>query len=196
MSSRLPALVLVVAAAGALARAEGEHAAGGTAPREDGLAAFDTMMRVLTHKRCVNCHPAGDRPRQGEDGHLHHFGVRRGPDGLGVAGLRCGACHARENNDYSGVPGAPEWSLAPLAMRWEGLSRVEIARSILDPRINGGRSLDETVHHLTEHALVLWAWTPGVDADGTPREPPPVPEAEYVAAVKAWAAAGAPVPER
>jgi hypothetical protein len=157
-------------------------------------APFDIMMKVLTHKRCVNCHPAGDRPRQGEDSHYHNFNVLRGADNHGVAGLKCGTCHQAENNDYSGVPGAPEWSLAPIEMYWEGLSRTEIAHSMTDPAKNGGRSIDELVKHLTEHELVLWAWEPGVDDEGIPREKPPVPVEEYIAAVKAWAEAGAVIP--
>ncbi|MEM8907129.1 MAG: hypothetical protein AAGD05_04720 [Bacteroidota bacterium] len=157
---------------------------------------FDKMMQALTHKRCVNCHPAGDRPRQGEDSHYHNFGVQRGPDNHGVAALKCASCHQEENNDFSGVPGAPEWSLAPLSMGWEGLNRVEIAQSILDPARNGGRSLKEIVKHLTEHELVLWAWEPGVDASGAPREKPPIGKEEYIQAVKDWAAAGAIIPQQ
>jgi len=160
------------------------------------LEAFDKMMSVLTHKRCINCHPSDNYPRQGEDSHIHNFGVQRGPDNHGVAALKCETCHQSANNDLAGVPGAPEWSLAPLKMAWQGLSRVEIAKSMLNPENNGGRSLEETVHHLTEHELVLWAWEPGVDANGKPREKPPVPKDEYIAAVKAWAAAGAPIPEK
>ena len=156
---------------------------------------FDKMVLVLTHKRCVNCHPAGNQPRQGEDSHFHNFGVTRGADNHGVAALRCQSCHQYENNDYSGVPGAPEWSVAPVKMAWEGLSGVEIVRSMLNPENNGGRSLDELVKHLTEHALVLWAWDPGVNADGVQREVPPVPKDEYIQAVKDWAAAGANIPE-
>ncbi len=156
---------------------------------------FDKMMQVLTHKRCVNCHPAGDRPRQGEDSHYHNFGVQRGKDNHGVAALRCESCHHEENNEYSGVPGAPEWSLAPLAMQWEGLSRVEIAESMLDRKRNGNRSLEQIVEHLTEHELVLWAWEPGVDSEGNPREAPPVPKDEYIAAVKEWAESGAVIPK-
>ncbi|MEM6803696.1 MAG: hypothetical protein AAF696_19990 [Bacteroidota bacterium] len=161
---------------------------------DEGSEAFDKMMQVLTHKRCVNCHPAGDRPRQGEDSHYHNFGVKRGLDNHGVAALRCEGCHGHENNDFSGVPGAPEWSLAPLKMQWEGLTRVEIAKSMLNRENNGNRSLDEIVKHLTEHELVLWAWEPGIDADGNPRELPPVPVDEYIQAVKDWAAAGAVIP--
>lgn len=155
---------------------------------------FDKMMAVLTHKRCVNCHPAGDRPRQGEDSHIHNFRVQRGPDNHGMAALRCESCHGHENNADSGVPGAPEWSLAPLSMAWEGLSRVEIAKSMLNPANNGGRTLEETVEHLTEHELVLWAWEPGVDAFGNPRELPPVSKEEFIAAVKEWAENGAVIP--
>lgn len=164
-------------------------------PPPNPIEAFDKMMSVLTHKRCVNCHPAGNRPHQGEDSHVHNFNVQRGADNHGVAALRCESCHQEENNLLSGVPGAPEWHLAPRRMAWEGLTRVEIARSMLDPEKNGGRSLEETVQHLTEHELVLWAWEPGVDAAGNPREKPPVSKEEYIQAVKEWAAAGAPIPE-
>ena len=156
---------------------------------------FDIMMNVLTHKRCVNCHPSDNRPRQGEDMHVHNFNVQRGADNHGVAAVKCETCHQQENNNFSGVPGAPEWALAPLRMRWLGLSRTEIAKSMLNKENNGGRSLEETVKHLTEHKLVWWAWEPGVDSEGIPREKPPVPVDEYITAVKAWAAAGAIIPE-
>jgi len=159
----------------------------------DARAAYTQMMSVLAHKRCINCHPAGDRPLQGEDAHPHNFNVQRGPDGHGVAALKCQSCHQSENNNLAGVPGAPEWHLAPRSMKWEGLSKAEIARSMLDPARNGGRSLEETVHHLTEHPLVLWAWNPGVDANGQAREKPPVAMDDYIAAVKTWAKAGAPI---
>lgn len=156
---------------------------------------FNKMMDVLTHKRCINCHPSGDRPRQGEDRHLHNFGVERGESNQGVAALLCKTCHQEENNYYSGVPGAPHWGLAPRSMAWEGLSRGEIARSMLNPENNGGRSLKEIVKHLTEDELVLWAWEPGVDAWGKQREKPPVSKEEFITAVKEWAATGAMIPE-
>lgn len=155
---------------------------------------FDIMMKVLTHKRCVNCHPSDNNPRQGEDMNRHYFEVQRGEKNHGIAAVRCETCHQHENNDFSGVPGAPEWSLAPIEMQWLGLSRTEIAKSMLNKAINGNRSLEETVKHLTEHELVLWAWNPGVNSEGIPREKPPVPLDEYIAAVKAWAAEGAPIP--
>lgn len=157
--------------------------------------AFDVMMQVLTHKRCVNCHPADNYPRQGEDSHKHLFGVERGVANAGMAATNCNTCHQDENNNYSGVPGAPEWSLAPLSMAWQGLTKYEIARSMLDRNKNGNRSLEELEHHLTEHALVLWAFEPGVNAEGIPREKPPVSKEDYITAVKEWIEHGAVVPD-
>lgn len=155
---------------------------------------FTKMMAVLTHKRCVNCHPNDNIPKQGEDSHPHYFGISGGENNHGYEATNCNTCHQSENNDFSGVPGAPEWSLAPASMAWEGLSRTEIARSMLDPNRNGGRTHHEVLEHLTEHELVLWAWTPGIDAAGNQREAPPVPKAAYIAAVKAWFEAGAIIP--
>ena len=156
---------------------------------------YTKMMDVLMSPRCINCHPNDHIPKQGDDGHPHYFGVSRGEGNLGYEATKCTTCHQSENNNYSGVPGAPEWSLAPEKMKWEGLTRAEIAKSMLNPENNGGRNHDELMHHLTEHALVLWAWKPGVRADGTPREAPPVPLEEYQEAVREWIENGAIVPE-
>jgi mono/diheme cytochrome c family protein len=164
--------------------------------QESSAAAFDKMMEVLMHKRCVNCHPSGNTPRQGEDSHLHNFGIVRGEDGHGLKGYTCGTCHQDENNANSGVPGAPEWAVAPAGMVWEGRTRVEIATQMMDPKRNGGRTHSEIEKHLTEHELVLWAWEPGVDAEGIAREKPPVPVDEYKEAVKIWIAGGAKIPTK
>ncbi len=158
--------------------------------------AFDSMMAVLTHPRCMNCHPSGDRPKQGIEGHTHYFNVQRGVDNHGLPALRCNTCHQTANNLNSGVPGAPHWHLAPRSMAWEGLSRAAIARVMLNPETNGGKTPEEIITHLTEDELVLWAWNPGVDQEGNPREKPPLSEADYIAAVKAWAANGLPIPEQ
>ncbi|WP_350284359.1 hypothetical protein [uncultured Croceitalea sp.] len=158
--------------------------------------AFDKMMDVLTHQRCVNCHPNDHIPKQGDDSHPHYFDVVRGDANLGYQATNCNTCHQSQNNPYSGVPGAPEWSLAPHSMRWEGLNRIEIAESMMDPKRNGGRTPEETLHHLTEHELVLWAWEPGVNADGIPRELPPVSKEEYIKAVKTWFKEGHRIPTK
>ncbi|CAL2085091.1 hypothetical protein [Tenacibaculum sp. 190524A05c] len=155
---------------------------------------FNKMMDVLMSPRCINCHPNDNIPKQGDDSHPHYFGMSRGENNLGYQATKCTTCHQSENNNYSGVPGAPEWSLAPESMKWEGLTRKEIAESMLDPKRNGGRNHEELMHHLTEHELVLWAWEPGVRADGSQRNPPPVPVDEYIKAVKEWFEDGAKIP--
>lgn len=157
---------------------------------------FDKMMLALTHKRCVNCHPAGDRPLQGEDSHIHNYNVQRGINDSGIGALNCRTCHQKENSNLAGVPGNDKWKFAPREMFWEGLTRVEIARSMTNPEINGGKTLEETIKHLTEDELVLWAWEPGISQDGTPREKPPISKEEYIKAVKDWYAGGAVIPEK
>ncbi|MEM8894722.1 MAG: hypothetical protein AAGC88_09100 [Bacteroidota bacterium] len=163
-----------------------------TSKEEESEIAFNKMMDVLTHQRCVNCHPSDDIPKQGEDRHYHRFGITRVNS---ADATNCNTCHQASNNDYSGVPGAPDWALAPHKMRWEGLSRIKIAKSMMNPENNGNRSAEDIMHHLTEHELVLWAWEPGVDAEGNPRELPPVPVDEYIEAVKTWIELGAIIPE-
>ena len=91
---------------------------------------FRKMMDVLTSVRCINCHPSDNVPKQGDDSHPHYFDMRRGKENLGYDATKCTTCHQNENNNFSGVPGAPEWSLAPAKMKWEGLSRIEIAQSM------------------------------------------------------------------
>ena len=165
-------------------------------PSVESAAAFDKMMQVITHKRCVNCHPSGDTPRQGEDSHLHYFGVQRGEDGHGLAGYSCASCHHEENNLYAGVPGAPHWGLAPASMAWEGKTRIEIATQMMDPARNGGRSVQQIRKHLIEDKLVLWAWDPGVNDEGVPRETPPISKEEWIASVKEWIDNGAIIPSK
>ncbi|MFT5736232.1 MAG: hypothetical protein ACI9SG_000572 [Maribacter sp.] len=142
--------------------------------------AFDKMMDVLTHERCVNCHPNDNIPKQGDDSHPYYFGIERGTNNMGFEATNCTSCHQSENNNYSWVPGA----LAPAAMYWEGLSRIEIAESMMDSVRNGGRTPEEIIHHLTEHELVLWAWEPGVDANGVSRQLPPVSKVNYIEVVR------------
>jgi cytochrome c553 len=158
--------------------------------------AFNTMMDVLTHQRCINCHPNDNIPKQGEDSHPHYFGMERGEENMGFTATKCTTCHQSENNNYSGVPGAPEWALAPASMYWEGLSRIEIAESMMDAERNGGRTPEETMHHLTEHELVLWAWEPGLNASGVERELPPVSKEDYIVAVKKWFKEGHVIPNK
>jgi len=154
-----------------------------------GVAAFQRIATVLNSPRCLNCHPREDRPRQGDDRHVHLMNVQRGKDGKGLAAMRCSGCHQEHNNDAAGVPGAPHWHLPPRTMGWTGLSVGELCRTLLDPSKNGGRSVADLVEHMTTDALVLWAWRPGRD-----RTAPPLSTDELKSALEAWAKAGAPCP--
>jgi hypothetical protein len=86
--------------------------------KQRALALFTEAGKVIQHPRCVNCHPAGDRPMQGEDSHPHQPLVVRGDDGLGAIGMRCTTCHGPANFDPGRVPGHPTWHIAPIEMAW------------------------------------------------------------------------------
>ena len=73
-------------------------------PAARSAAMFVELGKVLTNPRCVNCHPAGDHPRQGELGRLHQPPVERGADGHGLPAMRCSICHQQANFDPAGVP--------------------------------------------------------------------------------------------
>jgi hypothetical protein len=103
--------------------------------------------------------------------------------------MNCGTCHQEANQESSGVPGAPHWHLAPIGMAWEGLSDAELCRTVLDRGKNGGRTVDDLVHHMEEDALVRWAWEPGGQ-----RTTPPLAREEFLDVVRAWAAKGAACP--
>jgi hypothetical protein len=158
---------------------------------ERSAALFLQMMRVLNSPRCMNCHPATNFPRQGDDGHRHLMLVARGPDDSGAPSLQCQTCH-RDENTNSGVPGAPGWQLAPRDMAWQGLSAGELCRTILDPK-KGQQTPDTIVAHM-QTPFVQWAWDPGVDLDGKKRNPPPIPSADFINLVREWVESGASCP--
>jgi hypothetical protein len=150
---------------------------------------FAPVADVLRHPRCMNCHPVDDRPRQGDDRHPHKQNVVRGPDNLGFVNMRCTSCHREENNEATGVPGAPTWHLAPLSMGWQGLNDGQLCTTLKDEKRNGGKSIAALVEHMEKDKLVLWGWDPGGD-----RAPVSVPHAKFMTQLKAWAAANAPCP--
>lgn len=161
----------------------------------ESLQLYKQMHAVLSHPRCVNCHPKDDTPKQGLDGHVHSPPITRGPQDMGPPGLPCNACHNEANFDPARVPGAPNWHLAPASMAWEGKSAGELCRAMTDRNKNGNRTLQATVKHLTEDKLVAWGWQPGIDVYGKPREPVPMPKAEFDRIVTAWAKSGGACPD-
>jgi cytochrome c5 len=194
MSRARSILALALGAAGLVAlatcrssdRDASAHAAQGATP-------WDTIYGVLQHPRCMNCHPAGDRPLQGDDSHPHVQNVRRGPDGQGLFALRCDACHQTANPDDPHLPpGAPGWRLPTPSepLIFEGRSSGDLCRQLRDARRNGGKSPAELEHHMLHDALVLWGWSPGAG-----RAPVATPQAAFAAAVQAWVASGCDCPD-
>ena len=154
-------------------------------------SAFEAMMPVLRHPRCMNCHSSGDFPRQGDDSHPHIMDVRRGTDGHGVNGVKCTTCH--QDHNLPGVhmpPGAPDWGLpsSTTPMIWEGLNDRELCQLFKDPKRNGHRTVAQIIEHM-HTPLVLWGWSPG---EG--RTPIPYSEKSFLENVKLWAENGAVCP--
>src|SRR6267378_1272429 len=100
----------------------GETASTADAKLADGLAAWEQVYSVLTSPRCINCHTATNYPQQGDDRHRHFANVVRGPEGKGVPALQCATCHQDDNADSTGLPGAHDWHLAALSMKWQDLN--------------------------------------------------------------------------
>jgi hypothetical protein len=159
----------------------------------EAVRAFESIVPVLRHPRCINCHSQGDFPRQGNDSHPHTMNVRRGPDGEGIAGVKCSACH--QDHNLTGLhvpPGAPDWHLPSpdMPMIWEGFSDRQLCELFKDPKQNGGRTVDQIVEHMST-PLVLWGWNPG---EG--RDPVPMSQQDFLTDVKEWATKGAACPDR
>jgi hypothetical protein len=150
--------------------------------------AFAVIAKVLQHPRCRNCHPDGDRPLLGDPPVEHRMNVQRR---LPEVCMACSTCHTTTNTPGAHKPpGAPHWGLAPREQVFVGKTAAQLCAAIKNPATNGGRSLEQLHHHLTEDALVLWGWAPG---DG--REPVSVPRAEFARSVREWIDAGASCPE-
>jgi hypothetical protein len=175
--------------------AQTEHAKPATvtdAAREAvAAAAFEAIVPVLRHPRCMNCHSADDFPRQGDDRHQHTMQVRRGPEGQGVNSVQCSTCH--QDHNLAGVhmpPGAPDWHLPPpeAPMIWEGQTDGQLCELLKDPMQNGHRSVRQIVEHMST-PLVLWGWNPGEGRSAVPMK-----LSTFQADVRDWAAKGAACP--
>jgi cytochrome c5 len=171
-------------------------AAAGSGYKSDAAAAqaaFNRAWAVFDSPRCRNCHPSGDAPLQGDDGHVHIQDVKRGPDGKGVYGMKCSTCHQAANLPGGNMPpGNPKWSLpsANMKMVIQGETAGQFCRQLKDPAKNGHRTLVQIIEHVSSDELVGWGWNPG---DG--RTLPPLDRPEFVAAMKAWVDNGAACPQ-
>lgn len=164
--------------------------------RERSVALFQEAGKVIQHPRCVNCHPATDRPLQGANMHPHQPPVFRGDGGMGLPGMQCTTCHSAENTPVVGqadtiksIPGNPAWHLAPIEMAWVGKSLAQICQQIKDPARNGGKTMDQIAEHMAHDELVGWGWKPGAG-----REPVPGTQAQFGELISAWVKSGAACP--
>jgi hypothetical protein len=158
------------------------------------VRAFMSVYRVLESARCMNCHPSGNIPLQGDDSHLHTMGVKRGPDGKGLYAMKCSNCHQAENSPgLHAPPGNPKWGLPPANMRmvFQGRTPRQLALQLLDPKQNGGRTKQQLIEHMTSDTLVSWGWRPGLG-----RKLPPLSHPAFSAQVKLWIAKGAYAPAK
>jgi hypothetical protein len=150
---------------------------------------FDPIASVLMHPRCMNCHQ-DDSPMQTDVAFRHQPLVVRGEDGHGAPTQPCQTCHQAANTADGFVPGVPNWHLAPLSMKWEGLIKGQICEQLKDPARNGGhRTGKDAIEHMKADPLVLWAWNPGAG-----RTTPPLSHQKLVEALETWVSAGMPCP--
>lgn len=183
------ALAIIGTLACALALTQLELPAVSAAPGDEAksVAAFQTVVKVLNHPRCMNCHTTAAWPTQGDDRHRHMFNVTRGSDNRGAPGMKCVTCHKDTNG--AEIPGAKDWHMAPLAQGWTDLTPGALCRALIDPKKNGNRTGEKIIEHLHADRLVLWAWTPGAK-----RTSPPVSHKDFLAAAQTWIKTGAHCP--
>lgn len=157
------------------------------------VKAFEKVYSVLMSPRCVNCHPIGDIPLQGDDSHIHKMFPKRGADGKGLYAMKCANCHQLENTPGPHAPpGAPNWHLPPANMKmvFQGKSAYELAKQLVDLKQNGNKNMKQLLEHADDE-LVLAGWKP---AQG--HSMPPMSHSEFKKAWTAWIKNGAYAPAK
>jgi hypothetical protein len=156
------------------------------------VKAFMDVYRVLMSPRCMNCHPSGDIPLQGDDSHLHSMLPRRGKDGKGLYAMKCTNCHQPTNLEGLGKPpGHPDWHLPPANMKmvFQGRTPHQLAKQLVNPKTNGNKTLKQLIAH-ADDGLVKAGWNPG---EGYTL--PPMTHEEFKKAWIAWIEKGAYAPQ-
>lgn len=192
MRSRMRSTLSVLAAALALA-------AFGAVAEDKGFpvqaaspeAAFIDVARVLQSPRCLNCHPDGDAPLQGDRATPHAMGITR--DNIEATGMTCQTCHREGavSDDAHMPPALKGWRMPSKAtpMIFQGRTPAQLCAQLKDPQHNGNHDIGHLVEHVSHDALVHYGWSPGGK-----RTVPPLPHDVFVARFKQWADAGAPCP--
>jgi hypothetical protein len=157
--------------------------AGKNSDKSDSAAsakAFLQVYKVLMSPRCMNCHPAGDIPLQGDDSHLHTMSPKRGKDGHGLYAMKCANCHQPANTPGAHTPpGNPKWGLPPLDMKmvFQGKTARQLALQIRDYNQNGHKNRQQLLEHARD-TLIKAGWNMG--------EGRPAPPLTYTAFLKVW----------
>ena len=157
----------------------------------ESVRAFMDVYKVLMSPRCMNCHPSGDVPLQGDNSHLHTMLPRRGKDGKGIYAMKCANCH--QPTSVAGLhkpPGHPDWHLPPADMKmvFQGRTPEQLAKQLVNPRTNGNKTLKQLIEH-ADDGLVKIGWEMG---GGRPA--PPMSHAEFKKAWITWIEKGAFAP--
>jgi hypothetical protein len=160
---------------------------------QESAEAFKDAYRVFMHPRCMNCHPSGDAPLQGDDSHIHAQNVTRGPDGKGLYAMKCSNCHQKENTAGLNMPpGDPNWHLPPATMKmvFQGKTPGQLAAQFKDQKLTG-KTLQQMLKHVEEdHLVINSGWNPG---EG--RTKPPLSHTEFAAKFREWIEKGAVIPK-
>jgi len=155
------------------------------------VAAFKQVYTVLMSARCMNCHPSGNVPLQGDDSHLHTMLPKRGIDGKGVYAMKCSNCHQPINTPgLHAPPGNPNWHLPPANMKmvFQGRTPNQLAKQLVNPKTNGNKTMQQLIAH-ADDGLVLAGWKMG---EG--RKLPPMSHAAFKKAWITWIKNGAYAP--
>jgi len=146
----------------------------------------------LMSPRCLNCHPKGDVPLQGDDSQLHTMSPQRGKDGKGIYAMKCANCHQPTNiAGLNTPPGNPNWHLPPANMKmvFEGRTPNQLAKQLIDPKRNGHKTMTQLLEHAND-TLVKAGWNPG---EG--RTTPPLTYEAFHKAWTTWIKTGAYAPK-
>ena len=161
-------------------------------------ALFTEAAKVIMNPRCMNCHPASDRPTQGNDMHPASAArSRAGPTAAACPATPAAPATWIATSRFSPASRPPSKACRGIRAgawrrsRWRGkASRSgEICRQIKDPQRNGGRNLALLHEHLAHDDLVGWAWKPGPG-----RDPAPGTQERLGELVQAWIDSGATCP--
>jgi hypothetical protein len=157
------------------------------------VKAFLKVYKVLMSPRCMNCHPSGDAPLQGDDSHIHTMNVQRGKDGTGLYAEKCSNCHQPANvPGLHTPPGNPKWQLPPSNMKmvFQGKTARQLALQIMNYNQNGHKNKQQLIAHARD-TLVKAAWDMG---EG--RTPPPLSYSAFVSVWDDWIKKGGYAPKQ